>query len=164
MLWIRFIIIVLGISSFTSCNTKADEKSFPFNKANKIEIISYEFGYEDIEDDVNYKIVNGQLGIAKDKIRDRIVLTDQQVDGLFQILYTEKCPENYAVADCYNPAHRIVFYDSKQNVIAYLELCLSCIGYRISEKFTPTTRLCDLKMKELEQFFRSVGIKHFNEM
>jgi len=140
------------------------ESTFPFSEAEKVEIISYTYPkYSDIANKDNYDIVNGKIAFNESIIIDRVLLDDKYTNALFNILYTKSCPENYSVADCYRPAHRMIFYDKKHNIIAYLEVCLQCIGYRISPGFTKTEALCDTKMNELETFFKSVGIKHFTD-
>jgi hypothetical protein len=138
------------------------EETFPFSEAERIELTSFYFMYyRPIE--ANYKIEDGKLPFDEKIVKDRIVLAKPQQVKLFEILNTKTFIKDNTVADCYNPEHRITFYDKNNNVIAFLEVCLQCVGSRISPGF----KVVDLhkgKMKELEKYFRSVGIKQFSEM
>lgn len=137
-------------------------ETYPFNKAEKIEIISYDFTSEDVENPDNYKIADGRLAIAPQKIIETVRLSESQVAEVFNVLYTDSCNEQLS-ADCYNPAHRLVFYDKNNKVFAYIELCLSCIDYRLSANVAPPEGFCRAKADSLERLFKSAGIKHYTE-
>lgn len=162
---IRPFLVVLVLLLTIAC-TKSPEKplseTYPFNKAARVEVISYDFSYEDSEEIKNYKIVDGKLGIAPKKIIDRIALSQEQVAKLHNILYTDSCGEELR-ADCYNPAHRVVFYDKKDKVFAYLELCLSCIDYRVSADVAVPKGFCHAKADSLQSLFKQAGVTHFSE-
>lgn len=172
----RVIFYILIAITLFSCK-KAEEKAavqkevklpkmqetFPFSESSKVELISYHFmDYRHSENAFNYELRDGKLPFDESIIKERLILDKKQLEELYTILNTENCHENFS-KDCYMPEHRITFYDKNNKVIAFLEVCLQCIGSRISEGFK-TVKLCDAKMKELEQFFRSVGIRHFSKM
>lgn len=176
MRWSRFLVIA-ALFSLISCK-KAEEKTivrqeiklpemketFPFSEAEKIELISYSFDdYRHSSGYYQYEIKDGKLPFDETIIKERIFLNKLQQESLFWALMTDNCPANYAVADCYMPEHRIIFYDKNKKVIAFLEVCIQCIGSRKSENLK-IARLCGKKMKELKRLFRSAGIKHFSEM
>ncbi|MES2486437.1 MAG: hypothetical protein V4581_10905, partial [Bacteroidota bacterium] len=146
--------------------TKSPEKplaeTYPFDMASRVEVISYDFKPEDTENINNYKIVDGKLQIPSKKIIDRVVLNQKDIKELHSILYTDSCEEQ-SKADCYNPAHRLVFYDKKDRVFAYIELCLSCIDYRISADVVVPCGFCSAKAESLQYLFKEVGITHFSE-
>lgn len=152
----------------TVVNTKQEEKipemenTFPYSEAAKVELIS--FSHLDFRpEEYDYKIVDGKLAFDESIIKERISLSKRQQESLFWELTTDDCPQNYEVADCYMPEHRIIFYDKDDKVIAFLEICIQCVGSRKSENFK-VARLCGIKMKELKKLFRSAGIRHFSEM
>ena len=167
------VLLTALIFSLISCVKFAEEKEdklilpnmdeiFPFSSADRVELTSYYFRDYRPEND-NYKIIDGKLAFDESIIKERVVLSKKQQEEMFKIVNTDICPKEYSVADCYMPEHRITFYDKKNNVIAYLEVCLQCVGSRISPNFT-TVPLCKEKMDELKRFFQSVGIKQFSEM
>ena len=170
----KYIFLIFTIALF-SCTSKTEDKAgaekkalpkmeetFPFSEAERIEVTSFYFmDYRPVES--NYKIENGKLPFDDKILKDRIILTRPQEERLFEILNTKTFIKDNTVADCYNPEHRITFYDQDNNVIAFLEVCLQCVGSRISPDF----KVVDLhkgKMKELKEYFKSIGVKQFSEM
>jgi hypothetical protein len=162
---IKLFLAVLVLLLTAGCTKKPEKpvsETYPFNNAARVEVISYDFSYEDTEDKQNYKIIDGKLGIAPKKIIDRITLSREQVAKLHSILYTDSCEEQ-TIFDCYYPAHRLVFYDKKDRVFAYLELCLSCIDYRLSADVAVPKGFCQAKADSLQSLFKQAGITHFSE-
>jgi hypothetical protein len=137
------------------------EETFPFSEADKVVVISF-FHMDYQPDDNNYKIQDGKVPFDESIVKESIVLDKKQQQQLFTILNTETVPKDNTMADCYMPEHRITF-SKEGKVIAFLEVCLQCVGSRVSEDFTPVKLHRD-KMNELQQFFRNVGIRHFSEL
>lgn len=171
----RYLVIIFSILIF-GCNSKPEDKvliqdkqkpfseidtTFPFSEADKVEVVS--FSHMDYRpEDSDYKIIGGKVGFDESIIKERVSLNNKQQEDLFRIINTNNCPKNYTVADCYMPEHRITFYKDGK-VIAFLEVCIQCVGKRVSDGFN-VVPLCGDKMKELKTFFGSAGIKHFSEM
>ena len=162
----RYFTLILLIVLSVACKKATDEKvlsgTYPFNSASKVEVISYNFTHEDTENPDNYKIADGRLAIATEKIIEKVDLNKEQVAKLFDILYTDSCQE-HSKSDCYYPAHRLVFYNEKNEVFAYMEFCLSCIDYRLSANAAPPDGFCRTKADSLESLFKSAGITHYSE-
>jgi hypothetical protein len=139
--------------------TDSRQNTFPFNKASKIEIVSF---------DCLFKTSNGKLEqnqfdkITKDnkviseRIKEQIEINQLQTDSLFAVLY-DYGGLNSTQADCYNPRHCIIFYEQGK-IIAYLELCLECSGYRATKGISFGS-FCDEKWCKLWQYFKSIGMK-----
>jgi len=145
----------------TSCiyskTAKKLTDTYPFDQADKIEIVSYPVRSDAYSND---KLIVDSSFVVKG-IKDRIVLTTQQSDSLFSILFDYKTKREGSVvpdADCYNPRHSIIFYH-RTKPIAFLEVCLECGGTRHS-KDTNFGVFCDDKMCMLQKFFKSIGVKN----
>lgn len=156
------LLVFLSVGCKKASEGKLLQETYPFNSASKVEVISYAFTQEDTENPDNYKIANGRLAIADEKIIEKIQLNKEQVTELFDILYTDSCKEHLK-ADCYYPAHRLVFYNNKAKVFAYMEFCLSCIDYRLSANVALPYGFCKAKADSLERLFKSAGITHYSE-
>lgn len=139
------------------------KNTFPFSQAAKIEIISFPADkFRSSEAFQNYDIVDGKMQFDESIILQRIVLNKSQIENLFDILYEYKETDEFRGADCYNPNHRVIFYDNKGKIIAFLELCFICEGYKLSLGFTPE-KIYHTKFNQLETYFKSVGVNHFFE-
>jgi hypothetical protein len=148
----------------TSCvyakTTKKLSETFPFNVADKIEVVSYTCRTcaKDYHDSDSL-IVDNKF-IVKNT-QDKVTLTKSQIDSLFSILYNYKMKRkgNFVYeAACYMPRHSIVFYKN-QKPISFLEICFECFNYR-QTKNVDFGEFCDAKYCDLYKFFKSIGIKN----
>lgn len=179
----RYLVIIFSILTF-GCNSKSTDKAvakiqknssskaiqrkmpemdktFPFSETDKVEVVS--FNHMDFSaDEKSYDIVDGKLPFNDNIIKERIVLTEKQRNILFNLLHTDDCTEGIYEYDCYMPQHRIIFYNDDK-IIAFLEVCLQCAGSVASKNFETAT-LCEAKINEFGDFFKSIGIKQFIEM
>lgn len=57
-------------------------------------------------------------------IAERYTLQPTEFESLFEMLYDGE-PANNSAA-CYNPRHGIIFYDSSEKIIGFLEICFEC--------------------------------------
>lgn len=152
--------IVTDIEEGRCIYRKYDKKSnvtYPFNKADKIEIVYYPFREDSYTN--NELIKDNQFTVKN--IKERIILNANQKEELFSILYdyttkSEKFYVDSTPADCYNPRHSIIFY-SGDKVISYLEVCLECGGYKANSGFG---NFCSDKYCMLQHYFKSSGIKN----
>jgi hypothetical protein len=131
-------------------------QTFPFSQSDKIELVSY----KDREDRfLNDELIKDGTFIVPN-ISDRKQLDSQQIDSLFSILYNFKTKNNRNEefgADCYEPHHSVVFYETGR-AIAFYEICFSCGGTRQ----TPGTdfgQFCEEKLCMLQRFFRQAKIE-----
>lgn len=134
--------------------TQKQENTYPFDKSDKIEIVSYNtrrdiFSSRDLID-------NGKFAV--DDIQQRMTLGKNQRDSIFSILFNLR-PSPTGIdtlqADCYYPRHSIVFYE-KTRAIAFFEVCLECGGTRQSSGVY-FGQMCPEKLCILQKFFKSNG-------
>ena len=175
--------ILAVLAFFAGCNKTSDstiseykeksiplsemEQTFPFSEANKIEIISYPLRYT-----WDTIVVNGHTrtaDVVKDKklqvnpigIKDRVVLDSESTKKLFKFFFTESC-YNGSEATCFSPRHSVLFYNEKNEIIAYIEVCLECSSSISSEEFDYNS-LCIERMGDLRKIFKEAGVKYFGE-
>jgi len=143
------------------------KETFPFSEAEKIEVISYSLRHT-----WDTIVVNGYTrtaDVVKDKklqvnptgIKDRIVLDSKSTEKLFKFFFTESCHDG-SEATCYSPRHSVLFYNEKNEIIAYIEVCLECAISMNSEGFDYNS-LCIERMGDLHKIFKEAGVKYFGE-
>lgn len=140
-----------------------------FFVAERIEIWSYpnrEIWHREGDDNMwalkELKIENGKVNIEKNNIKEKIILSKEQIEKTYQTLYDNKICDYESIATCYQPRHLIVFLNSEDEVFNVLEICLSCTQIQSIDKFNYPD-LCDTKMNKLAKVFKSFGIKYFDE-
>ena len=139
---------------------------YPFNKATKVQIISFTNGSTPIENDT----------IITLKTKECINLDSIQIHTLTDILYNY----NYTNVDtsafyrslslargvrsaCYYPRHAFIFLDEKDKVMEYLEICFECSGLETNLTREETGQFCWGKYDLLKNFIKSNGIIYFGE-
>lgn len=159
-----------GESSFKDkVDAQKLKRNFPFSEAVKIEIFSYKSTYETdnpfsaiLNDHINNpSALKDVLKSNKLNIKERVVLTDKQVQDLAQLLYQESCGDEIK-GNCFTPRHAILFYDKEDTPIALTEISLECATASFSKEFTKY-ELCESKVHKLTAFFKSIGINYFEE-
>ena len=60
---------------------------------------------------------------------------------------------------CYNPRNAVLFFDSKNNLLEFIELCFECQGHRLSSDKIELGDLCNQKYTLLKEFFSKAGIQ-----
>lgn len=131
--------------------------TYPFSKADKIEIVSYPMRKSAY---MNSRLIVDNKFIVEG-IEDRIKLKGPQIDTLFSILFDYKLKsDKYGMptADCYSPRHSILFYKDNK-AFAFYEICFDCGGTRQTKDIN-FGEFCTEKTCKLQKFFRSVGVKH----
>jgi hypothetical protein len=144
---------------------------FPFNKADNLEVVSFNNGEGEVVAIKNGKFIlleipNKVDSIAKKfrrKIQEKVVLDAEAIKNLSNLLYNYNTIDGNSIAnDCYDPHHAILFY-KKDKAIAFLEVCFSCTNIRSSENVV-FEGFCLEKYKKLKNFIDSVGIKYKEDM
>lgn len=139
-------------------------KTFPFSEASKIELISYPVRYEwdtiNVNGDtrINSLVKDKKLIINPKKVEQRIILNNELIKKLFNFLFIEECPTDHSQAACFDPRHSIIFYNKRNEVIAYSEICLGCSTSESSAGFE-YNQLCIERMANLRIIFREAGMK-----
>ncbi|WP_343531242.1 hypothetical protein [Pedobacter sp.] len=138
-------------------------KNYPFNKAKRIELISFIDPVTNFTTGLPAK--NGKLDQAK--IREQKTLNIDQINKLTDILFnigrTPVPNLAYTMVDigasCYEPRNGIVFFDSNNRVFEYVEICFGCRRSRVSSKRVKVGDECEQKHDILRDFFLEQGLK-----
>ena len=149
---------------------------YPFNTTSKIVIVSFDkqikkidssdwrFGksaYKDYVGDVKYGLPFLNDTICLSKLIQSKILSNDQVDSLTDILYNT-CyrwtitETNKAM--CYLPHNAILFFDKKDKVIDYIEICFDCHQFKYSNKKIERFEQCDISVLDLKKYFRQMGL------
>ena len=132
---------------FKRDKNKRLDNTNPFDKATKIEAITFDFDERDRTSGSIARIENGKLIL--NKIRYRETLNTEKKQALFETLFGLTGKDN-APSKCYNPIHILVFYEGEQ-AISFLEICFKCGSrYTYNANFTG---FCSEKWEKLKTFF-----------
>ena len=145
-------------------------KNYPFNKASKIQVISYKESNmlgEEILASVD-TVASKPLAINKDSLfQTRIIeakyLDKQQIQQLTDILfnYGYKGKVTYYTLRgflCYNPRNAIYFFDEQGKEFESIYFCFECEKYSKSSKKVKIGEFCTQKFDMLRWFFSKCGI------
>ena len=158
---------------------------FPFDKAAKVMVISYNLNYRGTtgylpsapppQDSVNLKKYHEDVrkhkrveirDLMKDEkhegIQESKTLTQDEIAKLSDVLYNT-CHKYYVYytskSGCFFPRNAILFYDDKDEVFAYFEVCFECSGIESSPKdMMDSLETCEFLYPDLEKFFKSKGL------
>lgn len=162
----KLIVIVSLFAFFTSCISNNEYAAdLIFEQTSKIEILAYSdrntWDEEDNPDfyEVNF-IQNNKVDIKDKYLKNKIVLNNQQIVKLKKEL-SNNCGSFslFGGAKCYDPRHAIIFYNKKNEILGYIEICFEC------EKVNSSSNLKILEdcALNLEAHFKEFGITYFNE-
>ncbi len=138
-------------------------KNYPFNKAKRIELISFNDPSSDFT--IPLPVKKGKLDPSK--VCEQKTLDINQINELTNILFnigrTPVPHLAYTVAStgasCYEPRNGIVFFDSNDRVFEYIEICFGCQRNRLSSKRVKIGGDCEQKYDILRDFFLGQGLK-----
>ena len=137
-------------------------KKYPFNKAIRIELISFRDTSAQFFTPLPVK--KGRL--EDSKVPDRKVLDTSGVNELTDILFNiGRTPvpnlkfQTTVYTKCYEPRNGILFINSQGRVFEYIEICFGCQGNRFSSKRIKRWDDCEQKYDILRRFFADQGIK-----
>lgn len=138
-------------------------KNYPFNKAKRIELISFNDPNSDFA--IPLPVKKGKLD--QSKICEQKILEVNQINELTNILFNiGRTPVPHLAykmvnigASCYEPRNGIVFFDSNDRVFEYIEICFNCRRSRTSSKRVKVGEECEQKHDILRDFFLKRGLK-----
>lgn len=133
-----------------SCSRRSNN----IDKADKVEVISYESEYECDSTKNNESFSTGPVNPKC--IHDKIILEGDKIDEINSILFDNAdnsgmCERN----DCYEPRHSVIFY-SKGERVAYVDICLRCRQSRGENIGCLTFERLD----EIESYLKKIGITY----
>lgn len=156
---------------------------FPFSKATKVEIISFNLKFRGKSlpspppfktkaDSIRFQEVQKKLrqpvevedlikNPSDEDIQESKTLTITEISKLTHILYNT-CSQYYLTHHmgnkCYFPRNAILFYDENDHIFAYFEVCFECSGSKSFPEDKSSFETCEYLYPELEKFFKSKGL------
>lgn len=155
-------------------------KNFPFSKAIKVKIISYNLDFKKepiytppppkdsvaIQEYVKRKIsvkISDIISGNFNEVSQQKNLNISEIKELTNIIYNT-CGKYssgvYSQNGCFFPRNAILFYDENDTIFAHIEICFQC-GTRQEnpEGLLGWESLCNEMDADLEVFFNKIGIK-----
>jgi len=136
---------------------------FPFNKASKIAIASFDVMVDSSKGrkELHWGLPTINDTISLSRLEQIKVLEASEVAKMTDIMYntcarwtiTEK-----TAMGCYFPRNAILFLDSVSHVFAYMEICFECYGTQSSGDIKQIDE-CDIMYQGLQAYFKSLGLK-----
>ena len=133
-------------------------KFYPFDTSTVIKIVSFDSG-----DSVflhTLPIKDKEIDFSG--ITEVKTLSRSQIDKLTNILYNVTYKgEIFKLSGtgCYNPRNAILFYDSADHLLEFIELCFECHESQLSSDKISLGDLCNQKSNLLKDFFLTAGIE-----
>ncbi|WP_395063581.1 hypothetical protein [Flavobacterium sp.] len=163
---------------------------FPFSEAKKVLLVAFPGPNQSVVNEDrnelaidslnlvrwNYKIIKSfelPNKINKYYATEVVELNQNQVDSLSTILINyklkrDKLPKEYSIlgTGCYNPRNAILFLDSNEKIISYIEVCFEChqfyqmpketiINFNLFSNLEESFKMIDL----INEFLKINGIK-----
>lgn len=143
-------------------------KQYPFNVSEKVIIVSFDSlrpvetlkGMIPDEREIRIPIKDNKPEF--ELIRETFTLTNGQLEALTDILYNYDYKNDQGVrsrSQCFSPHHALVFFDGKNKMIAYVEVCFKCHNVEASNKDIKLGNFCSDKVNMLKDLFKKVGVK-----
>lgn len=140
------------------------EDTYPFSKAERIELVSYpvRYNWDTIRNGKKTylgPIVENKKLVDPSGFKERVLLNEKQKQNLFNSLFIRETKE-CEVAMCFDPRHAILFYNEKLEIIANIEICFECGNSYSTFKHN---ELCYEGLAPISNIFKEAGIKYFGE-
>lgn len=161
-------------------------KNYPFNKASKIKIVSYNLQFakhtysqpaqppaKTKEDSLKLnEFYNRPMSIdfrdiietqSEKEVEESKTLNLNEISQLTHILFNT-CNKYYinmrSQSGCFFPRNAVIFYDENDKIFEIMEICFECGGVETSpNKFFDWRESCEYIYPELEKFFNDNGLK-----
>jgi len=149
-------------------------KFYPFNKAAKIQLISFYNGAEPnrevrIGDDTSTYVFKWKYPFNNNKIDtskffETIVLNKAQINKLTSLLFNvDMRKHDPNIADpgtkCFEPRNGILFFNKAGKIFARIEICFQCEGIQGTPYKVNYGGDCTEKVKMIKRYFKLAGIK-----
>jgi hypothetical protein len=158
----RIFFVLIVLFRFCLCSAQKNDKNqidSIFCQTKKIEIYAYLVQSKwDKKDKYEYLKNDSIIRIPEIYLRNKIQISKSQITKLKKNLVKSN-NEIGEIADCYEPRHTIVFYNKKDEILGFVELCFSCVNSRVSDNFI----ILKDKMLLQEKLFQEFGITYFED-
>ncbi|WP_316785972.1 hypothetical protein [Pedobacter frigiditerrae] len=142
-------------------------KNYPFNKAAKIQLVSYKFSMytdKDVNKKAKVNMPNLKRPICTEPFEEIKTLTSNGIDKLSDILYNYgylRKPNITGEKKCYEPRNGILFLDERSKCFDFIEICFDCEKIVSSSKKINLGKELDYKKIALfKDLFRKAGVKY----
>jgi hypothetical protein len=137
---------------------------YPFNKAEKIQLLSYDIqpGFNGPDGAIKNKLPILHDTICYSLLKETTALSKSDIDSLTDILFNVGYKGAIHIDSenmCFVPRNAIIFIDSAGNAFAYVEICFHCSRYESSNDNIQLGEFCNQKFNLLKSFFIKQGIK-----
>ncbi len=139
----------------------AEERTrfYPFNTSVVVKLVSF----DNLEGSAfEHTLPMKDKEIDFSRITEVKTLTKGQIDKLTNILYNVTYKGEIFTTErtgCYNPRNAILFYDTPEHLLEFIELCFECHERRLSSEKISLGDLCNQKSDLLKNFFLTAGIE-----
>ena len=144
--------------------------SFPLNKTSKIQLVSFVYVntiFIDNDGNQTHSIIDSlprignkldykNLKEVKNLELPKII---ELSDILYNFNYDPKKDATFLGTSCYEPRNAIVFLDNQDNIVEYIEICFSCLGFHVFNK-SKFGDFCTGKIDLIKNFFYANGIMY----
>lgn len=143
------------------------KKSFPYNKTASIKLVSFKYDYPFTGESDTTEVqvyapeipkTNGVVDLAK--MFEVVTADDTTSERLLNILMNENEGDEMEAAACYEPRNGIIFFDEKNNILGYIEICFECLQYELVPETITLTNLYPYEFDALKNLFREAGISY----
>lgn len=156
-------------------------QNYPFNKAKRIVFASFEEDENKIPKNKRSKNYDGERALYAegqimkiyfdilkkrpskynpDDFEEKVDLNDEQKNELTDLIFNVGNNIYVSGARCYKPRNTILFFDDKNNLFEFVELCFECNNYRTNSEKMDLNNNCDEKLYLLKEQFAKAGIKY----
>jgi hypothetical protein len=129
----------------------------PFDEATQVKVAS--FWIKSLPKSVSESHAIPMQGgtIAIEKLDELVVLSKLEVDTLIGILYNT-CylthDDRFPAGRCFLPRNGIIFYNGKNEIFGWIEVCFECSRIKTSDDKIFTEPFCEETFMALHAFFR----------
>ena len=154
-----------------SLTTKERLNIYPFSQAVKIQLVSFENGYDsEPRDYLRDSLPRINDTLCYSKLKEVKTLSTVQIDSLSDLIHNYGFKFRYklkgnvyfiaSTSQCYIPRNAIVFLNDENKVFEYIEICFECKKTRNSSDKVNIGVKCNQKLNLIKKFFKRVGIDY----
>ncbi|MFM2266736.1 MAG: hypothetical protein RL757_176 [Bacteroidota bacterium] len=157
----------------TTLNAFDRLNKFPFSRAAKVRLVSFEYDASAIAED-GYLFSSSLNRFHRVNYREIKELDAGQIDTLTDLLFNydyKTPPSGRPAPKCYRPRNGIMFYDLDSTAFAAIEICFECQRFMtypeqpiLPEQVSKNLDFCNQKSDMLRQFFKEHGVLYGSKL
>ncbi|WP_124587295.1 hypothetical protein [Pedobacter sp. KBW06] len=158
--------------SFTNKYTPQQRLAmYPFSKATKVWAVSYKYRGIDTDEHNDLNNFPGRGLYVRDGVLDTTTLIEikklktQQIAELTDLIFNTGYKTKWKVhieefGKCFEPRNALIFLNSEDKVIDYLEICFECKQNHSKSELFDIGILCNQKYELFSSYFKSIGVSY----